>query len=195
MGMANHVQTSSSWPHSPPTLATFRHRGNVPCDYLHNSPARWASLQNTQRNAYTQLSCRARSDDSGSAGRSASAPSLAHQRARCKSAFSLRQGSKQPTLRGVGLTGRSFTASWSGYLDRSCGKACTRIRTAFKNSTASFSGMSTLNTRRKYPSSGKENVPKLLPSLPPREKKEPIVARKPQWQYQASIQGNHSSGP
>jgi len=50
----------------------------------------------------------------------------------------------------------------------------------FKNSTASFSGMSTFNTRRKYPSSGKENVPKLLPSLPPREKKEPIVARKPQ---------------
>jgi hypothetical protein len=68
MGMANHVQTSSSWPHSPPTVTTFGHRGNVPCDYIYISSERWASLQNTQRNAYTQLSYRARSDDSGSTG-------------------------------------------------------------------------------------------------------------------------------
>ena len=68
MGMANHAQTSSYCPHSPPTLSTFWHRGSVLCGYLHSSPEMWASLQHAQRNAYTQLSYCARSDGSGPTG-------------------------------------------------------------------------------------------------------------------------------
>jgi hypothetical protein len=154
--------------------------------YLHSFPERWATPQNTQRNAYTQLSYCAISDGSCSTSE-LSVCTLPRKQNSVQKRIFVTSGAQETDTAKCGSHGTEV----HGVL---IGAPRPELRESLRNLKCIIFRHVAFNTRRKYPSSGKGNVQKLLSSLPPREK-EPIVARKPQWQYQASIQGNHSSGP